>query len=375
MVERAQLSVKKPEAKRENKVSQTQKKGPSQSISSQIDQILFLQRTIGNQAVGRLIKSGALQAKLRIGQPGDIYEQETDRVAEQVMRMPEPQVSNETKVSNPAENNSLQRKCPGCNKGIKIEKEEEEENLQKKEASGSTHEVTPELESSISAARSGGQPMPESVRAFFEPRFGHDFSGVRVHTDSKAAEAAQAVDARAYTVGRDVVFGTGQYDPGTREGRRLLVHELTHVIQQQTTGPRLARVPGDGEEAAIGSGVEALEVSNWKNTLERQGYRVFTRKEFDQVEWLNKAFPDKRARPDLVAINTSKKKILIGDITAGPWSQAKLKPGDIRKLPHDIGGEVETKPHLEKTVENARQAYRNLPDDMKDFQVDRKSVV
>jgi hypothetical protein len=232
MAERAQVSEKKPETKRENKVSQMQKTGPSQSISSSVEQILFLQRTIGNQAVGRLIKSGALQAKLRIGQPGDIYEQEADRMAEQVMRMPEPQVSNEIEVSNPAHNNSIQRKCPGCKKGAKIEKEEEEEKLQKKEASGSTPEVTPELESNISALRSGGQPLPESVRAFYEPRFEHDFRGVRVHTDAKAAEAAKGVNAKAFTVGKDVVFGSGQYAPRISEGRRLLAHELTHVVQQ-----------------------------------------------------------------------------------------------------------------------------------------------
>ncbi|MCE8423468.1 MAG: hypothetical protein J5U16_06000, partial [Candidatus Methanoperedens sp.] len=127
MVEMIRARSTNTEAKRENRPSQTQKTGPSQSISSPIEQILFLQRTIGNQAVGKLIKSGVLQAKLRIGQPGDIYEQEADRVAEQVMRMPEPQVSKETEVSNPARNNSIQRRCPGCKKGTKIGKEEEEE--------------------------------------------------------------------------------------------------------------------------------------------------------------------------------------------------------------------------------------------------------
>ena len=108
MAERVQIGAKTPEAKRENKVSQIKK--TSQSISSPVEKILLLQRTIGNQAVEKLIKSGALQAKLRIGQPGDIYEQEADRVAEQVMRMPDSQVSNETKVSNPARNNIIQRK-------------------------------------------------------------------------------------------------------------------------------------------------------------------------------------------------------------------------------------------------------------------------
>ena len=232
MSEMVKAVAKKPEAKRENKASQTQKTGPSRSISSPVDQILFLQRTIGNQAVGRLIKSGALQAKLRISQPHDIYEQEADRVAEQVMRMPEPRVSNETKVTNPARNNSIQRKCPGCKKGTKIEKEEEEEILQKKEASGATHKIPPELESLISPVRGGGQPLSETDRAFFEPRFGHDFSQVRVHSGADAGQSARDLDAKAYTMGNDIVFGAGQFTPGTHEGQRLIGHELTHVVQQ-----------------------------------------------------------------------------------------------------------------------------------------------
>src|SRR5947209_19412146 len=79
---------------------------------------------------------------------------------------------------------------------------------------------------------SPGQPLDTTTRAFMEPRFGHDFSGVRVHTDAKAAESARAVNALAYTVGRDVVFGAGQYSSTTHDGRKLMAHELTHVIQQ-----------------------------------------------------------------------------------------------------------------------------------------------
>ncbi len=83
--------------------------------------------------------------------------------------------------------------------------------------------------------RSPGQPLDAGTRAFMEPRFGHDFSQVRVHTDAKAAESARAVNALAYTVGDDVVFGTGQYAPGSSEGRRLMAHELTHTIQQSNS--------------------------------------------------------------------------------------------------------------------------------------------
>ena len=82
---------------------------------------------------------------------------------------------------------------------------------------------------------SPGQPLDATTRAFFEPRFGHDFSQVRVHTDSRAAESARVVTALAYTVGQNVVFGTLQYSPQTPSGQRLLAHELTHVMQQRMT--------------------------------------------------------------------------------------------------------------------------------------------
>jgi putative NIF3 family GTP cyclohydrolase 1 type 2 len=81
--------------------------------------------------------------------------------------------------------------------------------------------------------RSPGQPLDAETRAFMEPRFGHDFSNVRVHTDSSAAASASAVNSLAYAVGQNVVFGAGQYGPGTTEGRRLLAHELSHTIQQR----------------------------------------------------------------------------------------------------------------------------------------------
>jgi len=167
----------------------------------------------GNQVVQRLFKSNAIQAKLRIGQPNDIYEQEADRVAEQVIRMPEPKLQWQPE---------------------RREKEKEEEELiQAKRTPWADPEVTPNLESRINSIRGGGQPLPTSTRAFFEPRFGYDFSHVRVHTDTKAAEAAREVNARAFTIGRDVVFGLGQYAPGISAGQRLMAHELTHVVQQQ----------------------------------------------------------------------------------------------------------------------------------------------
>ena len=98
------------------------------------------------------------------------------------------------------------------------------------------------------ALRSSGQPLDEPTRAFFEPSFGQDFSHVRVHTDAQAAAAAQAVNALAYTVGHDIVFGAGRYSPATGAGRHLLAHELTHTIQQGTTGQRFAGKLAIGDE-------------------------------------------------------------------------------------------------------------------------------
>lgn len=225
---------------------------------SPVHPILQLQRTIGNQAVQRLFKSGILQAKLKIGQPNDIYEQEADRVADQVMQMPEPEnsgVSGQPSVVK-KKDEYVQTKptslsgCSSCKEEELIQPKylpfkitplvqrqpEEEEILQTKEASeeasDQTPEVSPNLESQIKSLRGGGQPLPESVRTFFEPRFGYDFSGVSIHTDARAAESARAVNAQAFTVGRDVVLGAGEYAPEGSEGRRLLAHELTHMVQQ-----------------------------------------------------------------------------------------------------------------------------------------------
>ena len=265
MNERISIMNQRPKVKSQNRHPQIQrKKNHSKTKNSPVDRILFLQRTAGNQAVQRLIKSGALQAKLRIGQPGDTYEQEADRVAEQVMRMPEPQaVSSGTPYIH-----SIQRACirsedevlsrqPIEEKKEELRRqpiEEEEEELQAKATSVGISEVNPDIESHIQNMRGGGQPLPESARAYFEPRFGHDFSQVRVHTDAKAAESSRVVNARAFTVGQDVVFGAGQYAPGTTTGQRLLAHELTHVVQQRNIHPTAVPSPNGSVNISLLSG-------------------------------------------------------------------------------------------------------------------------
>lgn len=110
--------------------------------------------------------------------------------------------------------------------------------------------------------RSPGQPLEPGTRAFFEPRFGHDFSRVQVHVDSQATQSAQAVDSLAYTVGRNIVFGPGAYRPTSAEGQRLIAHELVHVMQQSASPDlpadgRLALGPSNSPEESEAQSVSA----------------------------------------------------------------------------------------------------------------------
>lgn len=183
-----------------------------------------LQRVIGNSATRRLFRAGLIQPKLTVSDPGDASEREADRVAGEVMRMPEPQPGLTVQRS-PL---SIQRKCANCKEELKSQPlpDEEEKTFQAKPAdSSATPEVSSGLGSNINSntgsgavppmvhevLRSPGQPLNADTRAFFEPRFGRDLSEVRVHTDARAAESARDVNARAYTSKRQIVFANGDY--------------------------------------------------------------------------------------------------------------------------------------------------------------------
>jgi hypothetical protein len=112
------------------------------------------------------------------------------------------------------------------------QEEDEEEPVQAKQGPNQTPAVTSNIETSVNSLKGGGKPLPESTRSYFESHFGADFSQVRVHTDSKASETAKSINAKAFTTEKDVVFSAGQFTPETSSGKRLLAHELAHVIQQ-----------------------------------------------------------------------------------------------------------------------------------------------
>ncbi len=155
------------------------------------------QQAAGNLAVQRLFRSGAIQAKLAISQPGDPDELEADQIADQVMRMPEPGSAVPCAACAAGD-----QPCPKCSGTPKIQRTA-------RDSSGGMAVVT---ENPLRHLGSG-QPLDRSTRSFFEPRFGTALSHVRVHTDSSAAESARVIQARAFTTGRDVVFGAGQFAP------------------------------------------------------------------------------------------------------------------------------------------------------------------
>lgn len=148
-----------------------------------------------------------LQTKLKIGKANDSYEQEADRIAGQITNTSNPNNIGGNKCSQSAP--AIQRRFANALNGST-------------EAPSIVHDVL----------SSAGKPLENATLNYMEPRFGHDFSQVRIHNDSKAEKSANAVSARAYTVGQNIVFGAGQYSPGTSTGNHLLAHELTHVIQQ-----------------------------------------------------------------------------------------------------------------------------------------------
>lgn len=167
-----------------------------------------------------------IQPKLKIGHPSDRYEQEADRVADQVMRMPNLKTVPSIQPIAPGHYSLLQRQ-PEITKD---QDEDEEKIVQTKPALGQTPSVTPDLQTQLGSG--GGQALPQPTREVMESRFHYDFRGVRVHSDRHAANLNHQMHAQAFTHGQHVYFGQGHYQPSTFKGQHLLAHELTHVVQQ-----------------------------------------------------------------------------------------------------------------------------------------------
>ena len=220
-----------------------------------------MQRTVGNQAVLNLFHAGQIQAQLRISQPGDPFEQEADRVADQVMHMP----LDESLSPAPPQ---IHRKCASCASGAapcsKCAGEEEDLHIHR-QANGAGAGSEPSVADNFLSGLGRGQPLDCSTRAFFEPRFGRDFNNVRIHTDSRAAESAQSIDARAFTFGPNIVLAGSEHHTSSPSGMRLLAHELTHVIHH-SDAHTLHREPAPKTDAKAPEepGSKVVRIEFWK---------------------------------------------------------------------------------------------------------------
>jgi Domain of unknown function (DUF4157) len=244
----------------------------------------------------------AIQKKLSVGASNDSYEVEADTVADKVMKMQD--------TEKPTFGHSgplIQKKCAHC--------EEEEERIRKKplaesitpiiQKSALQNEVASHapshLENQIHATRRAGSLMDSGTKDFMENRFGVDFSDVRIHTNSGAVQMSQELHAQAFTVGNDVYFNEGKYNPNTDSGKHLLAHELTHTVQQSgsevkklqkktSTAPVIQRnILGD-----IGRGIGSAASTAWDHTggaVIRFGGRVIDWVEDRAVEIINSIAP------------------------------------------------------------------------------------
>ncbi len=198
------------------------------------------------QRISRVLAQ-AVQAKFVLGQPGDRHEREADQVAERIVGRPRPDGELEVAPVSALDGRyAMQRMCAECEDEEESELSSAGESVQRQESEEEEEEVQLEhdpsrpagslrgLSTSLEAERSRGRPLPTPDKDLFEDRFGADFSQVRIHTDTRAGELARRLNARAFTVGRNVMFGAGHYAPGTPGGQRLIAHELTHVLQQRS---------------------------------------------------------------------------------------------------------------------------------------------
>ena len=216
-------------------------------------------RRAPTQAVARPGLPRFLQAKLPVSQPGDPYEQEADRVADQVMRLPTP---------------AVQRPCAGCAGDplpcLTCAGDEGPRTARKPDGAPSSEGAG--VLNDFASRLGPGQPLDGATRAFFEPRFGQDLAQVRVHAGSEAQRSARQVHALAYAVGRDIVFGADRYAPNTPAGRHLLAHELTHVVQQGGVARQVQRAPDDA--AATGGAAQPVDACHGRSLAE-QAFDVF----------------------------------------------------------------------------------------------------
>ncbi|MBA4058066.1 MAG: hypothetical protein C0490_25335, partial [Marivirga sp.] len=274
---------------------------------------------------GAFFNTGSIQASLSVGQPDDPFEKEADKVSRQV-------------VDGFDQTNSIQRKLSGLGLqqlaiqpytiGSRISRKlqktlsrtplfvqtkcdqcEEEEKMQEKSGdiqfAGDGAMVSSEVESKIQSMRGGGQAMDSTTQAAMSSSFGADFSSVRVHTNSQAVQMSQQLNAHAFTVGNDIFFNEGRYQPKSKQGAGLLAHELTHTVQQGAaiqnkrisglpyaqlfSNPAMAHLSSIKGNSLPQSALYRQEIARFQNEVPEeemmmQQKQILQRKEIDKVQ-------------------------------------------------------------------------------------------
>jgi hypothetical protein len=189
--------------------------------------LMAMQRTLGNRAVGAMLGRAPVQTRLIVSASGDKYECEADRMAEAVMRLP-PTPREETLGG---QRSLLMRAGPGRPLG-----------------GNGSFMVSEEFKHALQERRGRGHPLPRLLRKAFETRFGADFSSLRIHSDAEARQLSHAIQAQAFTRGSDIYLGAGTSVANTTAGERLLAHELAHVVQQGAAPARTETAPPSATE-------------------------------------------------------------------------------------------------------------------------------
>lgn len=183
------------------------------------------------------------QPRLVVGPSNDPFEQEAERTAAAVTGSRVPRLAAGARPVAASLLRVAQRALGRGEAPARKDEDEPKRQVQEAPSAGGGPALVPAgVEGGITSMSGGGAPLDHGVRARFEPRFGFDFSDVRVHSGREAAGAALSLGARAFTVGRDIFFGAGEYQPSTASGRHLIAHELTHTIQQKPVAARAARL-------------------------------------------------------------------------------------------------------------------------------------
>jgi hypothetical protein len=233
-----------------------------------------LQGVVGNRGIQRLLaerggdvkRAAFIQTKLTVGAADDAYEHEADQVAHDVMTMRDPNIqraeedelaAKRVDVQRAEEDELAAKRVDGIQraeedelaakrvdgiqraeedelaaKRMDVQRAEEDELAAKHVDMMDSFDVGSDVEGKINSSKGSGEGLPDTAREFFEPRFGQDFSDVKVHAGSESDNLNRSISARAFTSGNDIFFRDGEYNPDNSSGRELLAHELTHVVQQ-----------------------------------------------------------------------------------------------------------------------------------------------